>query len=62
MSKYEEASLILKLYELRREPLMREARNWFTRDFYPESMADYEAALWGEHSAHLRMVTSYWEM
>ena len=28
MSKQEEAGLILKLYELRREETMRKARNW----------------------------------
>ena len=29
MSKHEDADLILKLYDLRRESVMREARNWF---------------------------------
>ena len=29
MSKQAEADLILKLYDLRREVTMREARNWF---------------------------------
>jgi len=29
MSKQEEAGLILKLYELRREETMRKARNWY---------------------------------
>ena len=29
MSKYEDANLILKLYDLRREKTMRDARNWF---------------------------------
>ena len=28
MSKHEDADLILKLYDLRREATMREARNW----------------------------------
>ena len=62
MSKQEEASLILKLYELRREATMRKARDWFFREFNPESVADVKAAMFGEHGAHLRMVTSYWEM
>jgi hypothetical protein len=35
MSKQAEADLILKLYELRREPVMREARSWFAT-FNPE--------------------------
>jgi hypothetical protein len=62
MSKQEEAGLILKLYELRREETMRKARNWYFTEFNPESMDDYTKALFGEHSGHLRMVTSYWDM
>jgi len=62
MSKQDEAALILKLYELRREPVMREARNWYFRDFNPESFADFTNALFSEHSGHLRMVISYWDM
>ena len=38
MSKQEEAGLILKLYELRREETMRKARDWFFRDFNPQSL------------------------
>ena len=39
MSKQEEAELILKLYELRREETMRKARDWFFRDFKPQTIA-----------------------
>ena len=62
MSKQEEAGLILKLYDLRREETMRKARDWFFRDFNPQSFADFNAVMFGEHSGHLRMVVSYWEM
>ena len=62
MSKYEEADLILKLYELRREATMRQARDWYVRDFNPESAADVQAAMFGEQGGYLRMVLSYWEM
>jgi hypothetical protein len=62
MAKHEEADLILKLYELRREETMRVARDYYMREFNPESMADITSALFGEHSGHLRMVVSYWEM
>jgi hypothetical protein len=55
------ANLILRLYELRREPVMREARN-FMLTFDPKSVEDYMAAMMGPNSAHIRMVTSYWEM
>ena len=30
---HEQANLLLKLYELRREPRLREARAWFTGEF-----------------------------
>ena len=62
MSKQEEAGLILKLYELRREDTMRKARDWYFREFQPQSVADFNAAMFGEQSAYLRMVMSYWEM
>ena len=62
MSKQEEAALILRLYELRREAVMREARNWYFREFNPQSFAEFNAALFGEHTGHLRMVVSYWDM
>ena len=32
---YESADLILKLYDLRREEVMRQAREWYTREFHP---------------------------
>src|SRR6184192_3972922 len=62
MSKQEEAGLILKLYELRREDTMRKARDWYFREFNPQSMADFNSAIFGEHSGHLRMVITYWDM
>jgi hypothetical protein len=62
MSKQEEAGLILKLYELRREEVMRKARDWYFREFNPQSLDDFNAAMFSEHSGHLRMVMSYWDM
>jgi hypothetical protein len=62
MSKTEEAGLILKLYELRREDTMRQARDWYFREFNPQSMAEFTSAMMGDHSGHLRMVVSYWDM
>jgi len=61
MSKYKDADLILKLYDLRREATMREARNWFF-SFNPTSVQDVIDTLMGEHSGHYRMVISYWDM
>ena len=62
MSKHEEADLILKLYELRREATMRKARDWFFLNFNPESMDDVNQTFYSEHSGYVRMVTSYWDM
>ncbi|MEP6922440.1 MAG: hypothetical protein ABI967_15055 [bacterium] len=61
MSKQEDAKLILKLYDLRRESVMREARNWFFT-FNPTSIQDVMETLMGDHSGHYRMVISYWDM
>ncbi len=62
-TKHEDANLILKLYDLRREDTMRKARDWFARNFNPESAQDFISAVTDEHSsAYFRMVTSYWEM
>jgi hypothetical protein len=62
MSKQHEAELILKLYELRRDETMRKARDWFFLEFNPESVADFNRVMMSEHSGHLRMVMSYWDM
>jgi hypothetical protein len=59
---YESADLILKLYEMRREPVMREARNWMI-GFFPESIQDITQAMVNpQTSAYYRMVTTYWDM
>ena len=59
--KEKSAELILKLYELRREEVMRQARNWYFT-FNPGSAEEVAATARGEHSAFYRMVTSYWDM
>ena len=59
---YESATLIIRLYELRREPTMREARNWFARSFNPTSIEEVMQAVSGPNSGFFRMVTSYWDM
>lgn len=62
MKKVESADLILKLYDLRREETMRQARNWFI-GFFPENVDDILQSMIDEKSsAYYRMVISYWEM
>ena len=59
---FESARLNLKLYELRREPVLREARAWFLRDFNPDSLAELGTIVSGERNASFRMVLGYWDM
>ena len=61
-SPYESATLLIRLYELRRETTMREARNWYVRSFHPATAEEVLQTLSGPNSAHFRMVTSYWDM
>src|SRR4030095_16317910 len=61
MSKHDDASLILKLYDLRREAVMREARSWFFT-FNPQSVQDFIEVMIGDKSGYYRMVVSYWDM
>jgi len=61
MGKHEDADLILKLYDLRRETVMRDARNWWF-GFNPTSVQEVMSVMVGEHSGHMRMVLSYWDM
>ena len=58
---YRDADLILKLYDLRREKTMRDARSWFIL-FNPQSPEDFMEALTSDKSAFFRMVVSYWDM
>jgi hypothetical protein len=55
---------ILKLYEMRGEALMRDARRWFFTEFSPESGRDIvRLMLSGEReSAFYRMVVSHWDV
>jgi uncharacterized damage-inducible protein DinB len=59
---FESAQLNLQLYDLRREPVLREARTWFLTEFTPESFAELVAAVGGARNASFRMVLGYWDM
>ncbi|HKZ79745.1 MAG TPA: hypothetical protein VJ124_15845 [Pyrinomonadaceae bacterium] len=61
MSKHKDADLILKLYDLRREAVMREARNWFFT-FNPTGVQDFVDVMLSDKSGYYRMVVSYWDM
>ena len=58
------AAVMLKLYELRTEPALRQARAWFGFEFHPSSAREV-LGTWlapGHESAPYRMVTTYWDM
>ena len=61
---YDDANLLLRLYELRRESKMREARAWFVAKFKPKTMADIHtlAPPGSDENARMRMVVTYWDM
>ncbi len=60
-----DAEIILKLYALRTEPLMRQARAWVGTEFWPHTAEEFFAVAGNPadpHNAFLRQVISYWEM
>ena len=61
---YNDARLILKLYEARREDRMRKARAWFVASFKPKTLSDLKALCpaGSDENASYRMVATYWEM
>jgi hypothetical protein len=63
-STYDDANLILRLYELRREDKMRAARNWFVANFRCKTMSEMGELCppGSEANAYYRQVVSYWDM
>lgn len=61
---HHDAELVLRLYELRREPVMRESRDRLNADFWPRSVDDVLAITKRDHplNAAFRQCSSYWEM
>jgi hypothetical protein len=61
----EDAQLILKLYDLRREAEMRKARNWWFTQFWPRTADDFLKIAFTpgtQENNWLRQVTGYWSM
>jgi len=59
---FESAQLILKLFEIRRDPVLREARQWFLSDFNPVTWEECSAIIGSERNSSFRMVVGYWDM
>jgi hypothetical protein len=60
----QQAELILKLYDLRRESVMREARSYIGGEFLPSSADELVAIVTagGKHGAFVLQVYGYWDM
>jgi hypothetical protein len=60
----EQANLLLRLYELRREPRLRQARAWFSSQFEANTPQELlsKYPMGSDENASLRMVLSYWDM
>jgi hypothetical protein len=61
---YDDANLLLRLYELRREETLRKARSWFAPNFSaasPEEMMQ-KYPFGSQEATYTRMVVSYWDM
>lgn len=61
----QDAELILKLYDLRREAVMRKARNFMATEFWPQNYDQFKAVLSAfgtEQNAWMRQVWTYWDM
>ena len=61
---YDDANLLLRLYEIRREDKMRQARHWFLFEFTPGTWSQIRERFFTgeEQDNYLRMVVSYWDM
>ena len=61
---YDDANLILKLYEMRREDRIRQARTWFTAKCRVKSYEELMKLAPGgsDDNASFRMVVSYWDL
>ena len=60
-----DAELILKLYELRREPEMRKARSWWMNEFWPQSADDFikvAMSFPSQENQWMRQTATYWDM
>jgi len=61
----EDAQIIMRLYDLRREPEMRKARAWFASSFWPKNADDVVQVIKAvnpQENAWFRQVSGYWDM
>ena len=61
---YNDAELVLKLYDMRREQKLRAARGWFLGNFSANTLAEAleKYPMGSDQNAYYRMVGTYWDM
>ena len=61
---YDDVNLILRLYEMRREARLREARRWFVAHFRVKTLEEFHelCPAGSDTNESFRMVVSYWDM
>src|SRR5215813_782012 len=62
LTPFESTLLNLLLFNLRREPMLREARDWFLRELNPETFEELVSRVSSDRNASFRMVLGYWDM
>ncbi len=61
---YDDVNLVIRLYELRRDERLREARRWFAASFKAKTLDEFHALcpMGSEPNESYRMVVTYWDM
>ena len=60
-----DAQVVIQLYDLRREPVMRAARKFMVSEFWPQSYDEFKALMLdygSERNAFARQCLTYWDM
>jgi len=63
-STYDDVNLVLRLYEMRREKRMRDARRWFVANFRAKTLAEQKdlCPVGSDEAEFFRQVVTYWDM
>lgn len=60
-----DAQVLMQLYDLRREPVMRAARKYMASEFWPQNYEEFRALMFEygtERNAFARQCLTYWDM
>jgi hypothetical protein len=61
----QDAQVLIQLYDLRREPVMRKARDFVIGQFWPSTYEEFQSVMnsfGSEQNAYARQVLTYWDM